>query len=397
MNGSIEETRQSRKKKRRRRKNLRPYFIIFTILFVFPASSIVGIVLWLTKEPPPKITVLKSEEFIKNHELTVHYENGTETAPFIKWILEDHHSSNDFNWFESYKGELGFFINRESLYIIEPETGQIKKKLAVKKSRHHEPPEDYKGLRFDGGSIIEARDRSLETVWSFVPKHESYLSWNGGIENDFKNGQVLVHGNFIMKGGLGHGKGGYAYASSVYALDAMTGKERWGFGVDGELMEFSKNPEKDEIYTVYSDIMMAFNTVTGSQEWVTPLTLGVEGFRANHDYVFISTGRGVFQVYDSANGRIKWEVAPPMDWGSSWDQLPAAWYDDTVAISAERSIIAYNIKDGKKKWSITFDSDRLGIENDEIPIFYDPPFVYGNSIYVKSENHGWFALDLPPI
>ncbi|MGE8021526.1 hypothetical protein ACQKOM_21915 [Peribacillus frigoritolerans] len=62
------------------------------------------------------------------------------------------------------------------------------------------------------------------------------MSRNGSLITDFKNGQVMAIGDLI-KNGFGRRKS-YAIEFGLYSLDAMTGKEKWGYEFEDEPEDF---------------------------------------------------------------------------------------------------------------------------------------------------------------
>lgn len=147
------------------------------------------------------------------------------------------------------------------------------------------------------------------------------------------------------------------YKTGIFAVDGLTGKEKWNFKEDDR--GFGMTPALDNDGTLYagspSGKVYAIDGKTGKKLW--DFKTGNEVYSSpllgKDDTVFVGSYDKKFYALDKKTGKEKWSV----DTGARILAAPVYGQDDTVYVSSGSKILALDGKDGSEKWRFETDGD----------------------------------------
>jgi len=194
-----------------------------------------------------------------------------------------------------------------------------------------------------------------------------------------------VHSNTVyMPSYTKHRLAEDGYVGYVYALDAATGAEKWKYGVAINRVDDVYSPVVcgDAVYICADDYVYVLDATNGTEEWKTKTDGCVSSSPAVYEsavYVGIRGEKGYVCALDAATGAEKWRYMVGRiyrDWSS-----PAV-YGGTIYMCADDCVYALDAITGEKEWK-----HRTG---DNIS---SSPAVCSGTVYIGSQDRYVYALD----
>ena len=182
--------------------------------------------------------------------------------------------------------------------------------------------------------------------------------------------------------------------SSIYAVNANTGKEKWKFnGVSSYLEPIVAN---GIVYYGSSNKFYAIDAKTGQEKWNFKLNEG-DGHISTAaavacNSVFFGTFKGYLYALNTKDGNFKWKFK--VDERNYFQALingAPLVKNNLVYFTGSRNLYAVNIKDGKLNWKTNMSADILVEYNGYNNIF---PVLDDKNIYLGNSEGNFFAIDL---
>ena len=175
------------------------------------------------------------------------------------------------------------------------------------------------------------------------------------------------------------------YVGYVYALDAATGAEKWKYRVIIDVLDAVSSPvvHRGTIYLCAADYVYALDATDGTEKWKTK----TDGWHIGSSpavygstvYIGIRGEKSYVCALDAATGAEKWRcVAGRVYW--YWSS-PVV-YESTIYICADDCVYALDAITGENEWKY-----RTG---DNIS---SSPAVCSGTVYVGSQDRYVYALD----
>ncbi|RLU80129.1 hypothetical protein CTZ27_35335 [Streptomyces griseocarneus] len=139
---------------------------------------------------------------------------------------------------------------------------------------------------------------------------------------------------------------------SVYALDAVTGKERWshagGYGASSPLVVETAQPGDTRIYVGGSAGNIDALDTSGNVKWSAATAGAIESSPAvKADVVYVGSGDGRVHAFDARTGATKWSFLT----GGPVTATPAVDHDKVYVGSNDSKLYAIDVDTGVPLWS----------------------------------------------
>lgn len=251
-----------------------------------------------------------------------------------------------------------------------------------------QPPErpDTEAAMFRGGPRLDGvyRGRAPRALIGVVFKFRA----DGPIRST-----PAVAGGTLFVGSADH---------RLYALDAVTGVERWRFEARAGVSSSPAVSSGLVFFTSRDGTLYALNAASGKLVWrlAFGLDLGSQNFWDFYtsspvpvgNLIYVGSGDGCVYAVDSRTGRIRWKTAL----ASRVRSTPAVEAGQVVVGTMDGRVVSLDARNGVTRWSFSTDGAGRTFEtkgNDTTSIFASPT-IADNSVLIGARDGMLYALDL---
>lgn len=171
---------------------------------------------------------------------------------------------------------------------------------------------------------------------------------------------------------------------TLYCLDYKEGTTHWSYSLDKTCHSSPSLFRNSILIGDDQGTLYSFNRFRGTVNWKTTLPSAIlHAPVVDSSFVYVATYNGWLVSVEADNGRIRWMRKPEQTDTCLFYAAPAVGHGLVIAGSANGSLYALRISDGKTEWKFTT-CGAVSVS----------PLISGSRVWFGSQDHYLYALDI---